>query len=601
MGAPMEMESWKTQADAILFVWEPGLATGHPIAAILTGAANPSGKLSSTFPIDVQGYYNNDPNKPYSPAEDNFGFFSGSTYKEGIFVGYRYYDAFEVPVYYEFGYGLNYSTFAYSNLRLSSNIFDSLDGTLTASVDITNTSKVAGKEVVEFYIGAPGKSMQKPVKELKRYIKTNILDAGTTQTVSATFNAMSLASFDSNRSAWVIEPGVYVVYAAASVNDLRMIKTFTVPAELIVQTVSNALSQKTSFTEIQSPLYNTGKTILSLLRVNSKTTTGTAPMLPSTVQAVYNDGTIPYVNVTWDTIDPASYSKAGTFTVNGTVDGTTLKAVANVFVAERPPVIAALPDFTVDEGKLLSFTINASDPNGDNLAYSASSLLAGASLDPLTGKFSWTPDYSQTGTYKVRFTVSNVSQLPDSRTVSIVVNLANRPPVFATISNSIVTAGDALNFKVSASDPDGDSLTYSATDLPAGASFDPTTQNFSWPQTVSGSYTVQFTVSDGQISATAPAVITVYPTRDRPPVMSAIPSYSVSVGKRVSFTVTATDPDGDALTYSASNLPEGSSFNSNTNKFSWIPTVTETYSIMFTVSDSGGLIDSKTVTIIVQQ
>ncbi len=600
MGAPMEIESWKALADAILFVWEPGLATGRPIAAVLTGAANPSGKLSSTFPIDVQGYYNNDPSKPYSPAEDNFGTSSGVTYKEGIFVGYRYYDAFGVPVSYEFGYGLNYSTFGYSNLQLSSNKFDSLDGTLTASVDITNTSKVAGKEIVEFYIGAPGKSMQKPVKELKGFTKTNTLAAGVTQTMSATFNAMSLASFDTIRSAWVIEPGTYVVYAAASAKDLRMVKTFTVPAELVVQTVSNALPQKTSFSEFQSPLYGAGKTIVSLLSVNSKTSTDTAPVLPPTIQAVYSDGTISYVNVTWDTIDPASYGKAGTFTVSGTVEATAFKAVANVLVVERPPVMEALPDFAVDQGKSIHFTINASDPNGDNLVYSANNLPAGASLDPVTGEFSWTPDSSQTGIYKIQFIVSNVSRLTDSRTVSIIVNCANRPPILTTIPDSIVTAGEALSFRVSANDPDGDNLTYSAADLPAGANFDPATRTFSWPQTVTGSYTVHFTVNDGQVSVTAPVVITVYPSSDRPPVMNAIPSYSMKVGKLVSFTVKATDPDGDILTYSAVNLPSGASFLPGTGKFSWTPAVIGIYSITFIVTDSGGLTDSKTATIIVQ-
>ncbi len=599
MGAPMEMESWKSQADAILFVWEPGLATGRPIAAVLTGEANPSGKLSSTFPIDVQGYYNNDPSKPYSPAEDNFGTSSGVTYKEGIFVGYRYYDAFGVPVSYEFGYGLNYSTFAYSNLRLSSNTFDSLSDTLTASVDITNTSKVAGKEVVEFYIGAPGKSMQKPVKELKGFAKTNTLAAGATQTISVTFNAMSLASFDTIRSAWVIEPGTYVVYAAASAKDLRMVKTFTVPTELVVQTVSNALPQKTSFSEFQSPLYGAGKIIVSLLSVNSKTSTDTAPVLPPTIQAVYSDGTISYVNVTWDTIDPASYGKAGTFTVSGTVEATAFKAVANVLVVERPPVMARLPDFTVDQGKSIRFTINASDPNGDNLVYSANNLPLGASLDPVTGEFSWTPDSSQTGIYKVQFIVSNVSRLTDSRTVSIIVNCANRPPILATISDPVVTAGEALSFRVSATDPDGDNLTYSAADLPAGASFDPATRTFSWPQTVIGSYTVHFTVNDGQLSVTAPVIIKVYPSSDRPPVMSAIPSYSVKVGKLVSFTVKATDPDGDSLTYSADNLPSGASFLPGTGKFSWTPTSVGTYTVQFTVYD-GQLSDRKTATIIVQ-
>jgi len=243
MGAPIEMDSWKDKADAILFAWEPGIVLGKPVAEVLTGAANPSGKLSTTFPVDVKGYYKNGTKSlPYSPAEDNFGSTTGVTYDEGIYVGYRYFDKYKVPVSYEFGYGKNYSTFDYKKLKLNSSLFANSSSILNVSVDVKNTSSVSGKEVAQLYVAAPGKSMDKPVKELKGFAKTNVLSKNKKQTLNFKLDAMSLASFDEKRSTWVIEPGIYKVYAAASSKDIRQTATFKVPGEIVVKTVSNVLN-----------------------------------------------------------------------------------------------------------------------------------------------------------------------------------------------------------------------------------------------------------------------------------------------------------------------------------------------------------------------
>ncbi|HEY8804363.1 MAG TPA: glycoside hydrolase family 3 N-terminal domain-containing protein [Clostridium sp.] len=242
MGAPIEMESWKDKADAILFAWEPGIVLGKPVAEVLTGAENPSGKLSTTFPVDVKGYYKNGTKSlPYSSAEDNFGSITGNTYDEGIYVGYRYYDKYKVPVSYEFGYGKNYSTFDYKKLKLNSSLFTDSSSILNVSLDVKNTSSVSGKEVAELYVAAPGKSMDKPVKELKGFAKTKVLSKNNKQTLNFKLDAMSLASFDEKRSAWVIEPGTYKVYVAASSKDIRQTATFKVPGEIVVKTVSNVL------------------------------------------------------------------------------------------------------------------------------------------------------------------------------------------------------------------------------------------------------------------------------------------------------------------------------------------------------------------------
>jgi len=254
MGAPIEVESWRDKADAILLAWEPGTVLAKPVAAVLTGQANPSGKLPTTFPIDVQGTHIN--GMPYVPAED-FGTSQGVTYKEGIYVGYRYYDTFNVPVSYEFGYGLNYSTFEYSNLTLSKDTFDG-EGTITVTVDVENTSEVPGKEVVQLYVGAPGVALHKPVKELKAFAKTKELQPGEKQTLTFELDARLLASFDEDIDAWVVEPGEYTVYAAASSKDIRLTATFEVEEEIVVEEVHDVLKPVVEIDELEPsdlPIY----------------------------------------------------------------------------------------------------------------------------------------------------------------------------------------------------------------------------------------------------------------------------------------------------------------------------------------------------------
>jgi len=354
---------------------------------------------------------------------------------------------------------------------------------------------------------------------------------------------------------------------------------------------------------LQDWLFSKSK-IISVPVVAVETMAGIRPTMPGTVTVVCRHSSTGAVtearSVAWNNIDPQNYAQTGpgAFTVEGTVEGCVEKAVANVTVY-RAPLLNSLSNYIIDAGKLLSLTLSATDPNGDNLFYSATNLPAGAKLDPVTGKFSWTPELSQAGTYTVQFMVSNTHQLTDSKTATIVVNHINHQPVLAAIPNYSVTAGESLTFNVSANDLDGDSLSYSAANLPDGASFNPAIATFSWISVVSGSYTVKFTVSDGLLTDSKTMTITAYPGSNRPPVMSAIPSYIVKAGKLVSFTVKATDPDNDPLIYAVSNLPAGANFNSATQKFSWTPAAAGTYTVQFTVRD-GELSDSKTAIIIVQ-
>ena len=268
-----------------------------------------------------------------------------------------------------------------------------------------------------------------------------------------------------------------------------------------------------------------------------------------------------------------------------------------------PPVLAAIGAKSIAEGSVLTFTLSASDADGDTLTYSASNLPTGASFNVSSGVFSWTPGYDQAATYSgVRFSVSDGS-LTDSEDITITVSNTNRSPALAAIGNKSVNENMALSFTVSATDPDSDTLTYSASGLPTGATFNASTRVFSWTPTYAqgGSYNLTFSVNDGN-SATASETITITVSNlNRDPLLGAIGNKSTTENSNLTFTLSATDPDGDSLTYSSSNLPTGASFNVSSGVFSWTPGLAQAGSypgVRFTVTD-GNLSDSEDIAITV--
>jgi beta-glucosidase len=228
-----ETASWRDYADAILLAWLPGQEGGHAVADILRGKVNPSGKLPDSFPLKYEDV----------PSADSFHGLPeenpiNSFYKEGIYVGYRYYDTFKVPTAYEFGYGLSYTTFKYSDLNLSAKSFSSK---MEISVKITNTGKVAGKEAVQLYLSAPANELEKPVQELKGFAKTKLLGPGESQTFNFELDKQALASFWSGISAWVADKGDYEVRIGASSKDIRLKAKFNLPEKIIVEKVHDVL------------------------------------------------------------------------------------------------------------------------------------------------------------------------------------------------------------------------------------------------------------------------------------------------------------------------------------------------------------------------
>ena len=239
----IETKSWIGGPDAVLTAWLPGQEGGNSVCDILTGKETPSGRLPMTWPVS----YNDVPSKADFPTPDEIsddqllealkGFadvrtsgerknFDYTEYNDGIYVGYRYYTTKNVPVSYPFGYGLSYTSFKYGKPVVSKDA----QGNLTLTVEVKNTGKVAGKEVVQVYVSAPGKDMDKPARELKGFAKTRKLNPSESQTVSIAIPYESLASFNEKDSQWQVEAGTYTVMVAKNAADAKPL-TATVSEE----------------------------------------------------------------------------------------------------------------------------------------------------------------------------------------------------------------------------------------------------------------------------------------------------------------------------------------------------------------------------------
>ncbi|MCQ2146192.1 MAG: glycoside hydrolase family 3 C-terminal domain-containing protein [Bacteroidales bacterium] len=231
IGGVIETASWKNQPDAILLAWTPGQEVGNSVADILTGKANPAGKLSMTFPVSFFEIPSS-ANFPYNgqTRQQQGGFnFGGQAqrrlqkdidyteYEEGIYVGYRYFNTVGKEVSYPFGYGLSYTTFSYSSPVVKA----TKDGGFTASIVVKNTGKVAGKEAVQVYVSAPAGGLDKPSAELKAFAKTKELKPGESQTVTFAVDGYTLASFNEAASQWEEAAGNYSVQFGASSRDIR--------------------------------------------------------------------------------------------------------------------------------------------------------------------------------------------------------------------------------------------------------------------------------------------------------------------------------------------------------------------------------------------
>ena len=238
IGGVIETASWKEQPDAILCAWQAGQEGGNSVVDVLSGKQSPSGKFTMTWPVKFTDVYSSK-NFPVDQTakldfmntveRGNVKNVDWTNYEEDIYVGYRYFDSFEVPVSYPFGFGLSYTTFEYSDAKVADKGED-----YEVSVTIKNTGDREGKEVVELYVAAPdSKAANKPAKELKAFAKTKNLKPGESETVTLKVKAADLASFDEAASAWVVAEGEYQFLVAASAQDVKA----TLPAAVKAGTV----------------------------------------------------------------------------------------------------------------------------------------------------------------------------------------------------------------------------------------------------------------------------------------------------------------------------------------------------------------------------
>ena len=221
-GSPVEMP-WVDQAKGLIEGYLAGQNVGAANRAVLFGEVNPSGRLPETMPRRLED----------TPCYLSYGG-EGNTavYNEGVFVGYRYYDKKKMDVLFPFGFGLSYTTFAYSNLVLSAEkILDT--ETLTVSVDVKNTGKVAGKEVVQLYVGDRESSVFRPVRELKGFEKVE-LAPGETKTVSFTLDKRSFAYWNTEIHDWYVETGLFDIAVGSSSRDIALCAAVTVESTVCI-------------------------------------------------------------------------------------------------------------------------------------------------------------------------------------------------------------------------------------------------------------------------------------------------------------------------------------------------------------------------------
>ena len=312
-----------------------------------------------------------------------------------------------------------------------------------------------------------------------------------------------------------------------------------------------------------------------------------------------------------------TFDQSGTFngitaimTAGAKSDTTTFSILINH--VNRTPELAAVQNQSIEEDKELVFTINASDPDSEDngkLTYSVENLPPGATFDPDSQIFRWRPGFEQSGEYaNVEFTVMDASGLTHLQSISINTMHVNRTPQIDEVPPKTVDENVVLEFQLTGYDPDSEDegkLTFSAENLPEGATLDAQTGQIQWTPTYdqSGEYTVTYSITDGEYSHSSTATITVNHI-NRAPVMTDIAPQTVNENEPLTFTISGNDPDSEdsgKLTFSAQNLPAGATFDVATQTLNWTPNFLQSgqYEITFVVNDPDGLADQRTVSITV--
>lgn len=224
-GGGVRMTDWDADCGAILYAWFPGQIGNVALSEIISGETNPSGKL----PFTIEREFSDTPGKDYKPKneafempwQDEYSFkfpINNINYDEGVFVGYRWFEAKNIMPLYPFGFGLSYTDFHFSDLEIP----HTFEGEkLRLSFSVENTGEIAGKEVVQLYIGKAEATVERPVKELKNFRKV-FLKPGEKNTLEFIITSQDLAYFDEDADDWAIEKGLYNVYLGNSSDNISL-------------------------------------------------------------------------------------------------------------------------------------------------------------------------------------------------------------------------------------------------------------------------------------------------------------------------------------------------------------------------------------------
>lgn len=257
----------------------------------------------------------------------------------------------------------------------------------------------------------------------------------------------------------------------------------------------------------------------------------------------------------------------------------------------RAPIVDPIIDQYTIAGQLLTVTPSGHDPDGDALTWSGNHLPSGATVAPSSGVLSWTPGAGQVGTYPGVELVASDGVLGGLASFAITVGTApNTPPDIAPVADQVVAENALLSVTGSASDADNDPLSWSATNLPSGAAFAPALATLTWTPAFdqAGSYAgVTFMVNDGRGGTASTAFAITVTNVNRAPSVAAIPNQDVTVGQLLQVQPVGSDPDGDALAWSGSNLPSGAQVDAATGLFAWTPGSAQTgsYTVTLTATD----------------
>ncbi|SMO49884.1 T9SS type A sorting domain-containing protein [Gracilimonas mengyeensis] len=264
---------------------------------------------------------------------------------------------------------------------------------------------------------------------------------------------------------------------------------------------------------------------------------------------------------------------------------------------QKPEFQGALSDTTTKAGSVLNFTYTAQDPEGDALNFSlGEGAPENASIDSETGEFTWV---TTEGIFKIEAIVSD-GELSDTTYSTVIVDANSAPEFTNVLQDTTVDAGSTLEFTFTADDPDGNTLSYSlADDSPAGAEIDPTTGEFSWETSATGTFDVTAIVTDGAYSDSTTATVTVAVLNNAPEFTAVLPDTTIDTGSTLTFTYEAEDADGDDIVYSLlDTAPTGATINETTGELNW-ESETGEYSFSVVISD-GSLSDTTTAAVTVE-